>query len=158
MGTKCMVHPKPFFFEEVGDSAWSLAIHAQSRLLAVGTNEHAVEIFAPALSSHETGCDYTGIRTLHGERYYSFKGIGSVLRDKYGTVRRDFDWKLKIRLHDKIGHNVPAIAFTSDIEGNAESIIAKDVRGALWFLSLWQDIWKRIATVAENDSVDFEPE
>lgn len=39
----------PFFHENVGRSAWGLAIHQKSRLIAVGSNAHAATVFAPAL-------------------------------------------------------------------------------------------------------------
>ncbi len=37
---------KPFFHENVGISAWGLAIHDKSRLIAVGSNNREVTVFA----------------------------------------------------------------------------------------------------------------
>lgn len=42
--------PRPFFQENVGRSAWGLAIHKKSRIIAVGSNSHNVTVFAPGLS------------------------------------------------------------------------------------------------------------
>ncbi len=41
---------KPFFHENVGISAWGLAIHDRSRLIAVGSNNREVTVFAFGLS------------------------------------------------------------------------------------------------------------
>ncbi|KAI0022288.1 hypothetical protein F4780DRAFT_213811 [Xylariomycetidae sp. FL0641] len=46
--------PRPFFHENVGKSAWGLAIHAQSRLIAVSSNKFEVSVFVPALADLET--------------------------------------------------------------------------------------------------------
>lgn len=40
----------PFFHENVGRSAWGLAIHQKSRLIAVGSNAHVATVFMPALA------------------------------------------------------------------------------------------------------------
>lgn len=44
---------QPFFHENVGKSAWGLAIHAKSRLIAVGSNMHSVTVFILALTNRE---------------------------------------------------------------------------------------------------------
>ena len=41
--------PEPWFLQNVGASAWGLAIHKEARLLAVSSNTQVIEIFAPAL-------------------------------------------------------------------------------------------------------------
>ncbi|KAI1811624.1 hypothetical protein GGS20DRAFT_89184 [Poronia punctata] len=53
----------PFFHQHVDKSAWGLAIHKKSRLIAVGTNNANVHVFAFALTKSSTapderdGCD-----------------------------------------------------------------------------------------------------
>lgn len=50
-----------FFHENVGISAWGLAVHQYSRLIAVGTNNSNVHVFQPALAvcyDAETGGRY----------------------------------------------------------------------------------------------------
>lgn len=42
-------HPRHFFADNVGESAWGLAIHKKSRLIAVSSNGHEVTVFAFAL-------------------------------------------------------------------------------------------------------------
>lgn len=43
-------HPRHFFAENVGQSAWGLAVHKKSRLIAVSSNAHEVTVFAFALN------------------------------------------------------------------------------------------------------------
>lgn len=43
-------HPRHFFSENVGASAWGLAVHKKSRLIAVSSNCHEVTVFAFALN------------------------------------------------------------------------------------------------------------
>ncbi|ESZ99610.1 hypothetical protein SBOR_0021 [Sclerotinia borealis F-4128] len=47
---------KPFFLENVGSSAWGLAIHQKSRLIAVSSNKREVTVFVHGIHSNET-CD-----------------------------------------------------------------------------------------------------
>ncbi|ROW01632.1 hypothetical protein VSDG_02017 [Cytospora chrysosperma] len=43
-------YPKHFFADNVGISAWGLAIHKQSRLIAVSSNAHEITVFAFAMN------------------------------------------------------------------------------------------------------------
>ena len=47
---RSLVPIEPFFHENVDKSAWGLAIHKESRLIAVGTNNHNVAVFIFALT------------------------------------------------------------------------------------------------------------
>ncbi|KAF7871850.1 hypothetical protein EAF04_003957 [Stromatinia cepivora] len=44
---------RPFFQENVGESAWGLAIHQKSRLIAVSSNRHEVTVFVHATYNNE---------------------------------------------------------------------------------------------------------
>ncbi|KAJ4290697.1 hypothetical protein N0V88_006445 [Collariella sp. IMI 366227] len=44
--TRPLGHPKPMFHENVGSSAWGLAVHEKSRLIAISSNLHQVTVFA----------------------------------------------------------------------------------------------------------------
>ena len=43
----------PFFHENVGMSAWGLALHEDSRLIAVSSNRREVTVFIPAISESD---------------------------------------------------------------------------------------------------------
>lgn len=49
--------PKHFFADNVGMSAWGLAIHKESRLIAVSANTHEITVFAFAMKQREGAAD-----------------------------------------------------------------------------------------------------
>ncbi|KAK7744993.1 hypothetical protein SLS53_003227 [Cytospora paraplurivora] len=49
--------PKHFFADNVGMSAWGLAIHKESRLIAVSSNTHEITVFAFAMNRKEGAAD-----------------------------------------------------------------------------------------------------
>jgi hypothetical protein len=48
-----------FFHENVGITAWGLAIHEQSRLLAVGSNHREVTVFMHAFTEFGPGRQFS---------------------------------------------------------------------------------------------------
>lgn len=61
--------PRHFFSENVGASAWGLAVHKKSRLIAVSSNCHEVTVFAFALRSVDSAHRKVGSREVpKGER------------------------------------------------------------------------------------------
>ncbi|KAL5347006.1 hypothetical protein ACLOAV_008149 [Pseudogymnoascus australis] len=122
--------PTPFFHEHVGISAWGLAIHTQSRLLAVSSNAHEVQVFAFALSSPIPTCVPTPRTAASVENFPIAERLTSSPKS------RDTNFRICIPLGPR-GDNIPSIAFTSAPDGEADKVIASDIRGALWFLPLW---------------------
>ncbi|WPH00980.1 Hypothetical protein R9X50_00381400 [Acrodontium crateriforme] len=68
---------RPFYQNNVGDSAWGIAIHSQARILAVSANSHEIRVFKFGLYSaedstainHESGAEReadVNIRILNG--------------------------------------------------------------------------------------------
>ncbi|OBT67581.1 hypothetical protein VE03_03834 [Pseudogymnoascus sp. 23342-1-I1] len=121
--------PTPFFHENVGISAWGLAMHTQSRLLAVSSNAHEVQVFAPALSPLIPAYNPTPPLSLPE----NFPTVGRALA---GPKTRDYNFRVRVKLEPR-GDNIPSIAFTSMPDGEADSVVASDIRGALWFIPLW---------------------
>jgi hypothetical protein len=65
-------HPRHFFSDNVGASAWGLAVHKKSRLIAVSSNGHEVTVFAFALNGSEdavSGAWLDSVDVVH-------KGVG----------------------------------------------------------------------------------
>ncbi|KAK3336160.1 hypothetical protein B0T19DRAFT_436959 [Cercophora scortea] len=127
--------PKQFFHENVGISAWGLAIHEKSRLLAVSSNRYEVTVFAFAMtstnwmqnSSDDTGVDdspkvWSGQTALELEKHFK---------------SRTRTWRIVLPL-GPLGHNIPNIAFCDDEEGNASEVVAVDIRGNTWILDIWK--------------------
>ncbi|KAI1094936.1 hypothetical protein F5B19DRAFT_442606 [Rostrohypoxylon terebratum] len=152
--------PGPFFHENVDKSAWGLAVHKQSRMIAVSSNYHDVTVFVFALTGlpyyHIPGVDDLElfraiIRDEHGrfvdrrERSSQlaagitrhFLDDGRIAALETAVRRRDANWRIIIETGDRVGANIPNIAFSSDVNGEAENIVAVDISGRLWFLDFW---------------------
>jgi hypothetical protein len=50
--------------------------------------------------------------------------------------------------------NIPSLTFADDTEGDAESVVAKDIKGFLWFLNIWDRTWQRLSTAQETSAID----
>lgn len=117
--------PEPFFHENVGLSAWGLAIHQQSRLIAVSSNRHEVTVFAPALAPDEPSqaraCDCRLCCSGPEER----------------VRHRARSWRIVLVLA-RTAANIPNINFLEDEDGNADKIAAIDIKGSLWIADIWK--------------------
>ena len=74
---------EPFFHENVQRSAWGLAIHKQSRLIAVGTNNHNVAVFIFAL----TGMPYIHVPSTNPVEFFRnlIKNERGAIVDPHGS-------------------------------------------------------------------------
>lgn len=148
--------------ENVGSSAWGLAIHEQSRLIAVGSNAHEVTVFAFALNTETEGTEPTTESEIPsmGKQFCKFRfpdcSLADVLWKRDGSVDRDFNFKIRFKLKSPEGDNVPSIAFADNEYGEAETIIAKDIKGALWLFNIWEDQMKRLPREMEGPN-DHDP-
>ncbi|KAL1843711.1 hypothetical protein VTK73DRAFT_2738 [Phialemonium thermophilum] len=128
---------RPFFVDNVGLSAWGLAIHKESRLLAVSCNRHDVTVFAFSLSSSGSG---TGTRDGYWADPASSPQVWSgqtALELERHFRSRTRNWRIVLPLGPE-GNNIPSIAFVDDEEGNADKIAAVDIVGNTWILNIWQ--------------------
>ncbi|KAF4975297.1 hypothetical protein FZEAL_7895 [Fusarium zealandicum] len=109
--------PKLFFHENVGISAWGLAVHQKSRLIAVSSNRHEVVVFALALTP------------------------GLALQKKeaqtFDARRRLRNWRIVILLGPN-AENMPNVCFIDDSQGLAQRICAIDIKGTTWLADIWQ--------------------
>jgi hypothetical protein len=71
-----------------------------------------------------------------------------LLRTRCGRVSRDQNFRLVFNLRN-IGDNIPSVAFSDSAAGDADTIIAADIKGALWFFRLWEDGFRRLASIYE---------
>ncbi|KAI1447685.1 hypothetical protein F5Y02DRAFT_350624 [Annulohypoxylon stygium] len=150
----------PFFHENVDKSAWGLAVHKQSRMIAVSSNYHDVTVFVFALTGrpyrhtpevNELGLFRTIVRDEHGRfvdrRERSSQFVAEAPRHplddskiaalQTAVRRRDANWRIVIETGDRAGANIPNIAFSNDANGEAEKIVAVDISGRLWLLDFW---------------------
>lgn len=113
--------PSFFLRENVGKSAWGLAIHRQSRLIAVSSNRAEVTVFAPALASPTLG-DFVKASNNATE----------------ATVReRSASYRIVIALGEE-ADNIPSVSFLDDSTGEATMVCAVDINGIVWFGDIWK--------------------
>ena len=110
--------PKPYFHASVGVSAWGVAVHAKSRLLAISSNHHEVTVFAPALG--RLSCEERTRRDAAPD--YS---------PERSVLARRRDWRIVVRFGTGCA-NIPNIAFLDDQDGLAEKIVAHDIEANCW--------------------------
>ncbi len=115
--------PKKFFHENVGRTAWGLAIHAKSRLIAVSSNLHEVTVFALGLKGSPQGPPSRPPFSID----YVDKSVQKRMRN----------WRI-IVLFGRECDNIPSIAFMDDKDGYAEKIVAQDTEGPCWIADIWK--------------------
>lgn len=142
-----------FFHENVGISAWGLAIHEKSRIFAVSSNNREVTVFVHAIST------IAAPLVSRTSKFMKAPPIGTVreglaeraeLQCK-AIANRQVNFVKSLRVGPE-GHNIPSIAFADDVHGNAQHVLATDILGNLWYL----DIWDQTETVKRRMSNDFD--
>jgi hypothetical protein len=126
------------FHENVGKSAWGLAIHAKSRLIAVSANNYEVSVFAFGLRSRsedeeneiameamETGTRLN--KELFKPRRYRRYPRRALDDRRYG---RRLIYPASPP-ESPLRENVPTVAFVSDETGEASRLLAGDTSGCL---------------------------
>ncbi len=127
-----VAHPKPFFHENVGKSAWGLAIHGQSRLIAVSSNLHEVTVFAFALSHANVAVKFPEVDDSPG------LGCGqTAFALQRHFLSRTRTWRVILPL-GRAANNIPNITFADDEAGEAEKVVAVDIVGNAWLLDIWK--------------------
>lgn len=155
---------RPLLHENVGSSAWGLAIHEQSRLVAVSSNLREITVFGFAIYKPDEFENNEGVNFDHvvSESAPSSKTRPALapkrdsplsMLEKEASSKSDIFPRLTKRPASALdgrktgyritvplglrGHNIPAIEFASNLEGEAEMILAGDILGNLWRFSIW---------------------
>ncbi|KAL5624416.1 hypothetical protein BROUX41_004476 [Berkeleyomyces rouxiae] len=118
-----IIRPEPLFRFNVGTSAWGVAIHQKSRLVAVTSNRHEVTIFAPANDGSR------GLLQVTHKMAVKTRCLMNLDRE---------DLFIVIPFGRAAG-NMPCIDFVENSLGFAHKIIVGDIKAGLWIA----DIWKR---------------
>ena len=118
---------RPFFTANVLQSAWGLAIHQKSRLIAVSSNRAEVTVFAFALSSGSSPGP-------------PGKDCNAFAEAPESYVRmRERNWTIILELPQE-ADNIPNICFLDDEGGLAEKIAAIDIKGVTWVADIWKPL------------------
>ena len=116
---------QPLLHENVGKSAWGLAIHQKSRLIAVSSNLREITVFAPAIQTTPTA-SRTATKILE------------PMSDVETRVRiRLRNWRIVILLGPQ-ANNLPNICFLDDDAGLAEKVCGIDIKGLTWIADIWK--------------------
>lgn len=115
-------HPRPFLSANVGISAWGLAIHAKSRLIAVSSNKAEVTVFAFALTRAPPPSRFLAAP------YSAYEAA---------VLARKRNWRIVLPLKPN-GDNIPNIDFVSSAGGHAQKVSAVDINGHIWLLDIWR--------------------
>ena len=134
-----------FFSENVGRSAWGLAIHKAARLIAVSANTHQITVFAFAL-----GCDLGPESGSDDEDDILSSAIDGLGTDTdWLSLEGSFDAPERSSRNIKVtltGHetNIPAISFcNSDVDPIGQYLVSTDIDGQIFVWDIWKK--KRIA-------------
>ncbi|MBE3048797.1 hypothetical protein IMZ48_41125 [Candidatus Bathyarchaeota archaeon] len=114
--------PRPFFRANVGISAWGLAIHSKSRLIAVSSNRPEVTVFAFALT--------------HAPAPGRFLTPPHTPAES-AVLARKRNWRI-VLAPKRSGGNIPNVDFVSSPLGHAQKISAADIHGCIWILDIWR--------------------
>ena len=124
---------KPWFIENVGASAWGLAIHKEARLLAVSSNTHLIEVFAPALSTPE----YMGVADTDHAARKPVTTNEQWIRTRDGiSSQRSRHQRSSLMGHE---HNVPNLAFcNTDLDPEGRFLVSTDIEDYTFVWDVYQ--------------------
>lgn len=120
--------PRRFFHENVGHTAWGLAIHRKSRLIAVSSNRYEVTVFAFALTTCQK----------KSKRIREFCDCCQSSGNTQSSIpRRARNWRIVVAFRAEAS-NIPNICFADSEDGQAEKICAVDINGVIWIADIWR--------------------
>lgn len=120
--------PRLFFHENVGHSAWGLATHRKSRLIAVSSNRFEVTVFAFALATCQK----------KSQDVWEFCDCCQTCDStESGIPRRARNWRIVVALGSHAS-NLPNVCFVDSEDGQAEKVCAIDIKGFVWMADIWK--------------------
>ena len=151
---------RPFRVENVGMSAWGIAIHKTSRQIAISANTHDITVFSfglvDGMEDSEIDSDESRARRLSRDENV----IEAVFQD--GNPRKRQRKSLPAaRLQDKTytlkGHenNIPTVAFCNErMDPEGRYLVSTDIDGyvVLWDIPQERELlWTRLGNVEMGD-------
>jgi hypothetical protein len=120
------------FHENVKKSAWGLAIHSKSRLIAVSTNIHEITVFVFATRSKfgDVEDEEELVAIEAAARWHKDLFPRRAFTPRSPVEDRQTGYRIVFPLRTR-GENIPTVAFTSDATGEAAMVLAGDTAGRL---------------------------
>ncbi|KAH8695114.1 hypothetical protein BGW36DRAFT_382143 [Talaromyces proteolyticus] len=141
-------HIDPFFCENVGSSAWGLAVHKYARLIAVSANSGRITVFAFALAEPGSeknensdfpqglidGLQIYGQTWLNVENEEQFEHFQKLIPNRY----RSRNVRLSYRGHYT---NIPCVTFfNSDLDSDGIWMLSTDIDNRLFVWTIWDQL------------------
>lgn len=157
-----LIQPRPLFSENLGDSAWGLAIHKSLRIIAVSCNDHRLRLFCFGLNKDDDDNADPKV-TLHNPLYLQFKKYWGVQFSAWLERRRQnpkitdgkpcpshwrqrkqipFHRRYNTQITLNMGHggagcnNIPMLAFSNFGKYKDEILIGQDIWGRVFAVQL----------------------
>jgi len=135
--------PEPFLLENVGYSAWGLAVHKHARLIAVSSNGHIIHVFVFAITYSEVQVDSPGNSDSFSEDCYSSWSEAAVAN--FSPMWKQSDDPYNDRATSNlivtlVAHqaNIPNITFhNSDRNGQEVYLASIDIDGQIVLWNVW---------------------
>ena len=133
---------EPWFLQNVGSSAWGLAIHKDARLIAVSSNTKRIEVFAPALKRSES----PDSRLNETDGFEEFtNSAGSTMPPNHWTsvlsaTPNDRVYNRKIIL-DGHATNIPNIAFcNTGLDREGRYLASTDIENKTFIWDVYRGV------------------
>lgn len=139
---------RPFFAENVYESAWGLATHKFARLIAVSSNTGVITVFAFAMVDEEPA-DEMGFGVLKTSHVEESGELGqnwvSIVNEKQMNELKEhapYHRKYNLRIN-YIGHrhNIPCVSFANfDLDPNGMWMVSTDIANQVLVWKIWESI------------------
>ncbi|KUL91803.1 hypothetical protein ZTR_01338 [Talaromyces verruculosus] len=132
----------PFFCENVGLSAWGLAVHKFARLIAVAANTGTITVFAFALAETDAESDddptgyWAGFLCEQNWMLIKYEEQFDSLHELY---RRNLHRSRNVRISFQ-GHctNIPSVSFlSSDLDSDGLWMVSTDIENKMLVWTIW---------------------
>lgn len=129
-----------FFSEDVGASAWGLAIHKHARLIAVGSNTTIISVFAFALTAEskmqpneEDGVNESSPSEWYRvDDHFTFAEVRGWSRER----RRTRNIQLCFSEHYD---NIPDVSFlNNELDPHGDWLVSTDINNKLLIWKIWE--------------------
>ncbi|KAI4178491.1 MAG: hypothetical protein LQ346_007429 [Caloplaca aetnensis] len=148
--------PRPFFVNNVGMSAWGVAVHKEARMIAVSSNSKKINIFVFALGGFRLGTPEIGGQ----EELFDLDSLVSSeeqewrrppILDALDPADRSRNLEIVLSSH---WTNIPNIAFYNSRNPSSRDIylVSTDIDGMTY---IW-NVWQRKVAVEITSSIEEE--
>ncbi|KAL8896105.1 MAG: hypothetical protein Q9207_007876 [Kuettlingeria erythrocarpa] len=154
--TDLVNEPRPFFVNNVGMSAWGVAVHKEARMIAVSSNSKKINVFIFALGGSRLGTpekggeeDQSDLNSLVSFDEQEWRR--PTVLDALNPADRSRNLEIVLSSH---WTNIPNIAFYNSRNPSSRDIylVSTDIDGTTY---IW-NVWQRKVAVELTSSIEDE--